>query len=397
MKLNEKVKQFLLEKIVENDFSRFNVSYQSDLEYKILEQITSDLKFINYGSICDNLREIPESKIKRTFQDYKISFEGRYFKINLKSLYWIRNIAQLLESYLRYDGNPANRPNLNIGKMISIMLSKRTMNHYKLFSFHLFMHHFKETFSDSEYIQVKKALMFGKFSFWKYILITMLKILQQNYPDLNSYKQNEQDYDFLDQESKTDGDSEQLIDESDSELKDLLSNPVKIREMYIEFQNLKTELENAREIADFLDLQLKEKDKEMSIKMNEIREEMKIEFFKTLNSVKSGQVLDNFMQVKHNLNKLKSQGWKPDKNIAQLEAIIYILDNFLKSQQITPIYNLNEVIDLKYSMLSKVNYRGEPFSDETDIKKVFVKTPGWHINENYISKPDVIEIKEGEK
>ncbi len=394
MKMNEKLKKILMEKIAENDFSRYNDSSQAEIEYRILERTTQDLNFINFGAICDNLKDIPEFRIRKLLQEYTIVFQSRPFKINLKSLDWVRNVARLLEAYLSYNENQKEKPNICITRLIFTMYNNRTMNRYKLFSFHLFLHQLKESFNDSEYALVKKALKFGKYGFWKFVLIELLQNLQTLYPELNAFKQNEQELEIdNEQELKDEVVGETYIDESDTELKEIISNPNRIRELYLELEKTKQDLMNSRELADYYDLQLKEKTKDLDVRINQIREEIKINFFKTLNSVKSGQLLDNFYQIKHKLAKLKSQGWKPDKDTIQLEAIIHIFENFLKSQQITPIYKLDEIIDLPYSMLPQVNYRGEPF-DENEIQKVSVKTPGWRFNEIIISKPDVIQYKE---
>ncbi len=118
------------------------------------------------------------------------------------------------------------------------------------------------------------------------------------------------------------------------------------------------------------------------------------DFFGKLNSPAYGNLLDNLLVVEKNLANARKEGIKLPPQLMSLGIIFKQLIRFVKDSGIEPIETVGREFHAAYEDISLLNYVGEPYEKDGEIKKLKVSTPGWRYGDVIISTPTVQEILE---
>ena len=111
-------------------------------------------------------------------------------------------------------------------------------------------------------------------------------------------------------------------------------------------------------------------------------------------SMFDGNLLDNLLVVEKNLANARKEGIKLPPQLMSLGIIFKQLIRFVKDSGIEPIETVGREFHAAYEDISLLNYVGEPYEKDGEIKKLKVSTPGWRYGDVIISTPTVQEILE---
>ncbi len=115
------------------------------------------------------------------------------------------------------------------------------------------------------------------------------------------------------------------------------------------------------------------------------------DFFIRLNSAQYGTILDSFVVVENKLNEIKKLNIKLPNQLVVLPIIFKQLLKFIKDIGITPIDTIGRIFEAKYSDIAVMNYNGEPFMDDDEVKNMEIQKCGWKYQDIIISAPTVKE------
>lgn len=114
-------------------------------------------------------------------------------------------------------------------------------------------------------------------------------------------------------------------------------------------------------------------------------------FFVRLNATQYGNILDNFVVVENKLSEIKKLNIKLPNQLMVLPIIFKQLLKFIKDIGITPIDTIGRAFEAKYSDIAVMNYNGEPFMNDVEVKTMEVQKCGWEYEDIIISAPTVRE------
>ena len=134
---------------------------------------------------------------------------------------------------------------------------------------------------------------------------------------------------------------------------------------------------------------------------NQLRESKIAEltgFFAHLNSDKYGNILDQLLQVRRGMDKLKKDGYELPLEINGLFIVIKQLIQFTRDSHIDPIMKVHSQKEVSYKDIEFCDYEGSPFIPDDARKIIEVVSPGWVYKDQnvQISRPRVKELKEEE-
>lgn len=115
------------------------------------------------------------------------------------------------------------------------------------------------------------------------------------------------------------------------------------------------------------------------------------DFFIMLNSVQYGTILDSFVVVENKLNEIKKLNIKLPNQLVVLPIIFKQLLKFIKDIGIRPVDTIGRTFQAKYSDIAVMNYNGEPFMDDDEVKTMEIQKCGWKYEDIIISVPTVKE------
>ena len=118
------------------------------------------------------------------------------------------------------------------------------------------------------------------------------------------------------------------------------------------------------------------------------------DFFGKLNSPAYGSILDSLLVVEKNLAQARKEGIKMPPQLMSLTIIFKQLIRFVKDSGIEPIEEVGREFEAVYEEISLLNYIGEPYERDEEVKKLRVSTPGWKYGDMVISTPTVQEVTE---
>lgn len=120
------------------------------------------------------------------------------------------------------------------------------------------------------------------------------------------------------------------------------------------------------------------------------------DFFASLNAQEYGNILDNLLTVEKRLNDLRINNIRLPQEAIPLSIIFKQLIRFVKDYGIEPIETVGRVFDASYHDISFLNYQGEPYQGDDEIKNLQVAAPGWRYKDIVISLPTVREAESNE-
>lgn len=115
------------------------------------------------------------------------------------------------------------------------------------------------------------------------------------------------------------------------------------------------------------------------------------DFFIRLNSAQYGTILDSFVVVENKLNEIKKLNIKLPNQLVVLPIIFKQLLKFIKDIGIKPIDTIGRTFEAKYSNIAVMNYNGEPFMNDDEVKTMEIQKCGWKFEDIIISAPTVKE------
>ena len=116
------------------------------------------------------------------------------------------------------------------------------------------------------------------------------------------------------------------------------------------------------------------------------------EFFGSLNAQEYGNILDNLITVEQRLAMIRVDRVKLSPEVMPLVIIFKQLLRFIKEYGITPIDEKGREFEATYEKIALLNYQGNPYVGDKEIKKLQVIAPGWKYQNNVISLPTVQEV-----
>ncbi|MDR1301129.1 MAG: hypothetical protein LBK43_01485 [Treponema sp.] len=141
---------------------------------------------------------------------------------------------------------------------------------------------------------------------------------------------------------------------------------------------------------------LEELQNEFEIQIQESKTQEIANFFSSLNSEKYGFILDGLFATKAGLDELKKRRYELPVEINGLTILIRKLVQFVKDSGINPVLRIGTIMTVKSKDIENYTYRGSPFKDDQEVKKVEVISPGWQFKDKdrQLSRPTIKEIKE---
>lgn len=126
--------------------------------------------------------------------------------------------------------------------------------------------------------------------------------------------------------------------------------------------------------------------------VNNRNQEFIRDFFARMNSVRHGELLDSVAQTDILIKKMQEQGWKMEPELQAIPTIIQVFMNFLRTEGVTPIETIGEIIELRESQFLSFEVLGAIKFKLGEQAKIIVRTPGWRFGDTVISRPRVEEI-----
>lgn len=154
---------------------------------------------------------------------------------------------------------------------------------------------------------------------------------------------------------------------------------------------LKMENENLRSALSLINDELDKYKQDLENFKEEIELNVISDFIKDLNSEKYGRLLDNFIKCQKSLKQLKRNKYEFPTEVESIPVLIRQYIKFIQDYGIKEI-QIKQNIMLSYEEAAKGNYIGTPYENQTQIKKVFVDSPGWIYKDMIISTPIYVEI-----
>ncbi|MDO5292121.1 MAG: nucleotide exchange factor GrpE [bacterium] len=159
-----------------------------------------------------------------------------------------------------------------------------------------------------------------------------------------------------------------------------------------QIETLKFQLENYKNTLDMVQSLFDELKESVEISAIDAKNMAVSEFFSALNSKEFGNILDSMLVVEEVLTNLRKNRSKIPSELVPLTIIFKQFTRFINSYGIEPIDKVNRTFRATYEEVALMNYQGEPFIDDYDVKEVKVTQPGWKYQDVVISLPTVTEV-----
>lgn len=154
-------------------------------------------------------------------------------------------------------------------------------------------------------------------------------------------------------------------------------------------------LEQALERSDMM---LKDLQDEFDERLEESKVKEMADFFSRLNSDKYGRILDELLNVRKGVARLKKEHCELPPEIGGLLIMTQKLTQFVRDSGINPIMKPQEIKKAKAADIEFCDYDGSPFADKDEEKTVQVVSPGWIYSDKdlQIARPKVKEVEDNE-
>lgn len=156
-------------------------------------------------------------------------------------------------------------------------------------------------------------------------------------------------------------------------------------------ESLKFQLENYKNTLEMVQSLFDELRESVEVSAADARNVAISEFFSALNSNEFGNILDSCLVVEEMLATVRKEHIKVPPELVPLTIVFKQLTRFIRSYGIHPMDKVNRTFRASYHEVALMNYIGEPFLDDDEIKDVVVMSPGWKYQDVVISLPTVKE------
>ncbi|BBF43221.1 hypothetical protein lbkm_1908 [Lachnospiraceae bacterium KM106-2] len=157
-------------------------------------------------------------------------------------------------------------------------------------------------------------------------------------------------------------------------------------------EQMRFQLTNYRNTLELLETMFDELKESMDESATEARNEAVKDFFTSLNSSDYGNILDNILVVDKRLQKIRKDHIRIQPELMPLAIIFKQLMRFVKESEIRPIDQTGRKFVGYYNDIIKMNYEGEPYTNDKEKKRLEVVSPGWKYKDIVISLPTVREV-----
>lgn len=150
-------------------------------------------------------------------------------------------------------------------------------------------------------------------------------------------------------------------------------------------------LESERNRANNLISRLQE---EFDERLEESKKEEQDKLIQELNSSRYDGILDQLTTLQNGLKQLRREHIAVPMQINTLQSFVRNMLQFVEDCGITPMMDLGEELEISALETEYYEYRGEPFTNNSEKKKVVVVATGWENREKniIISQPTVQEV-----
>ena len=155
-------------------------------------------------------------------------------------------------------------------------------------------------------------------------------------------------------------------------------------------------IESLENMLNRSDMLLKDLQDEFDTRIKQSHQDDLVEFFSRLNSEKYGCILDEVLNARNGVRKLRKENVQLHPEIGGLFILIERFAQFIRDSEINPILKPGAVKEVRLEEVESCDYDGSPFLNTTEIKKVRVLSPGWvYKNKDVqISRPRLKEVTE---
>ncbi|MDO5520661.1 MAG: nucleotide exchange factor GrpE [bacterium] len=146
---------------------------------------------------------------------------------------------------------------------------------------------------------------------------------------------------------------------------------------------------NAMEVLETMLDEIKENAEES---LEEEKQSVIRQFFISLNSLEYGNILDTLQTAKVVFDENRIDLMKNQPHLMPMAMITRQLSTFIRGYGIRPIEKVGTEFEAAVDAIENMNYEGEAFVDDEEVKKLKIKTSGWKYKDMIISVPTVTEI-----
>lgn len=159
-------------------------------------------------------------------------------------------------------------------------------------------------------------------------------------------------------------------------------------------ENLNFEIENYKNTIEILQSMLDDLKDSIDDAAKEAEKKAVSSFFVKLNSPQYGNMLDNLLIVENKLKEVKNLNSILPNQLIALPIIFRQLVKFVKDVGIMPIDLVGRNFQAAYKDIDSMNYNGNPFMNDDEIKNMEIQKCGWKYEDTIISRPTVKEVTE---
>lgn len=157
-------------------------------------------------------------------------------------------------------------------------------------------------------------------------------------------------------------------------------------------ENLNFEIENYKNTIEILQSVLDDLKDSIDDVAKEAEKKAVSSFFVKLNSPQYGNILDNLLIVENKLKEVRNLNSILPNQLIALPIIFKQLVKFVKDVGIMPIDLIGRNFEAAYRDIDLMNYNGDPFMNDDEIKNMEIQKCGWKYEDIIISMPTVKEL-----
>ncbi|MDO4922199.1 MAG: hypothetical protein Q4E64_10310 [Phascolarctobacterium sp.] len=163
-----------------------------------------------------------------------------------------------------------------------------------------------------------------------------------------------------------------------------------------DYENLKLRLSQTEKALEQSNMLLGDLQEEFDERLASVRLQELTEFFAKLNSEKYGCILDQLLELRVGMAKLRDSGCQIPLELNGLLILVKKLIQFMRDNHIDPQLQPGSLHKVKAADIEFWQYEGSPFAGAAEEKQIRVISPGWIYSEKQvqISRPKVKEEKE---
>jgi len=358
-------------------------------EYIIMRNFIQKENF--YTKDLAKVTNLPVAIIRQMINNLGfISFRNRQIYVQRKYLNWIRAFVNDFLVFFNYPRKEVLTR--SIDGVNSFMRKINQTKNYKIILLNVLESGELLLFPEELLTIMKNVVKNASWGMTMYYFKELYSIYLNTYPKLNTQVERTAD---LELSESDDFDADETFEEDMEQVESAtLVNP---EELVEQNKKLLNDLNESRAVSDFLSMQYDDLMTSIESQKTALSEKNFSSVFRSFNSIENNKALDTFFVAKSALDALKSSGWEP--NPPELKSILYVFDlftNFFKRQNLTTKYQLGEEITITIDNVTNFEYNGQEL--EKGMKLLArVRSPAWYYKNILISKPSVMEIKEGGK